>query len=141
MALLSRLWNRDSDGPLRRNRIWIEGHFVVGMKAIPRWIDNRRRYKNNQVLLARRTRLTAEQTSYERQISEDGDLVFEFGDIFGNQTAQHHRLAIPDDCAGRDLTKPEVRQRQLGPQRNSGTTGPTANGLSLWDETAGIVVT
>jgi len=120
-ALLSGSWNRDSDGPLRWNRVRIERHFVVSVEAIPGRIDNRGSNKNDEVLFAGGARLAAEQTADQREIAEDGDLVFDFGDILSNQAAKYDGLAIPHDGAGGDLTKPEVRQRQLA---RNGTPGP-----------------
>src|SRR5438445_6967941 len=111
------------------------------MEPVAGRINNGGGDKDDQVLLCSGAGLAAEQAAHQRQIAEHWDLIFGFDDIFGDQSAEDNRLAIPNNSAGGDLAQTEVRQWQLTDNGNGRTAGAAADGLGLRDKPARIVIT
>src|SRR5438132_46293 len=95
------------------------------MVTIARWINDGGRDEDHEVSLAAGTGLAAEQAADERKISQHGNFIFYFGDVFSNEAAQHDGLAIPDNNAGGYLANAKVGQGQdtCGAGGTSAATG------------------
>ena len=114
---------------LRWDCIRVVRQLVFNMKPIASRIDNRRRHEDHEIFLRRFIGLAPEKAPQQRNVSQDRDFVLGLADILTNQTAEHHRLAIPDYGAGDDLPDLEFWQRQHRRKRRA--DGASRDGLSL----------
>src|ERR1043166_117215 len=100
----------DSSGGLGRERGLSEGHFVLGVHAIARGINNCWGDKNNEVLFLSVLGLAAEKAADEGYVTQHGYFVLEANNILRNQAAEGDGLAVPDIDGGNDLANTETRQ-------------------------------
>ena len=95
---------------LRRNSGLSERQIVVRVNPVASRIDDGRRNEDDQTGLLALGRLATEQASHERNIAQNWKLVLGLGALVQKQSAEDDRLAIPYNCAGHHLAKPENRQ-------------------------------
>ena len=90
------LWlRRGCRSRLGRYPLSCERQVILTMHLVPRRVDHSGSDKNQQVLLGAVGRLALKQLAEKRQIAEHGNLVVNLVNLFGNQSSQHHRLAVP----------------------------------------------
>lgn len=130
---------RRSYRALGRDRRLRKRHLLFRMNPVTRRIDDRWRDKDEQVALQSSRRLAPESSPDERQVAQNGNLILDPGDVFGNEAAKHDSLAVPHNCAGDDLPQPELRK---GLRRSQLAARPGANRLrdGLEDRRRGGVV-
>src|SRR5262245_54066089 len=76
------LLSSGADRMLDRNRIRVERHLLFRMHSVAGRINDRRRHKNHQVLLARTRGFAPEEPPQKRQIAKDRNLVLNLRSVF-----------------------------------------------------------
>src|SRR6185369_17589841 len=107
------------------------------MHRISRRVSNGRGHENDQVPFLGGGRFAPEEPPEQRKVSEKRDFVFDFLDVFRNQTAKHNRLTVPNRNRSDHLAQPEFRQWRGGGENGGGVASRT---LNLCDKRAWIIV-
>ena len=87
------------------------------MHAITRGINDRRSHEDQQIPLERVRRFAPKEPADKGQIPKHRNFVFDTGDVFRNEPAQNHRLAVPHHGTRHHLAQPEYRERLSRSQR------------------------
>src|SRR6476661_8800780 len=104
------------------------------MHVIASRVNDRRSNEDHEVALAGSGRFAAEETADEWQVTQNRQFVFDLGQVFADEAAEHHGLTVPNDGAGDDLAQAETRERQ------GRCDSTAASDLSLRNESAGIII-
>src|SRR5262245_30646347 len=107
------------------------------MHRISRRVCNGRSHENDQVPFLGGGRFAPEESPEQRKVSEKRNFVFDFLDVFRNQTTEHNGLTVPNRDRSHHLSQPEFRQWRGGGENRSGTA---SGSLDLRNKRARVIV-
>jgi len=93
-------------------------------------IDDRRRHHQHDLRVVRLPRIAAEEMPGLRHVRQrPPHRIVDAAFILSSPAAEDHRLAVPEVDGGARLLNPEVRERELGREREF-SVGPAANRIN-----------